>query len=79
MKKIDPNSVLALELASRNDYIAQLEANIENWKKLQIENCHSASAIRYYAELVEGARKEAASLRSISHPDYDTEPMERWA
>jgi hypothetical protein len=30
------------------------------------------AAAWYYAE------KEAKSLRSISHPDYDTEPMERW-
>jgi hypothetical protein len=78
MQKIDPNTILALDLVGRNEYIAELEAKIENWKQLQIENCHSASAIRYYAELVYEARKEAASLRSISHPDYDTEPMERW-
>jgi hypothetical protein len=35
---------------------------------------------RFWA-IVDAAREEREnkSLRSISHPDYDTEPMERWA
>jgi hypothetical protein len=55
---VDTNSILALNLVSKSDYISQLKADIENWKQLQVENCHSASAIRYYAELVYEARAE---------------------
>jgi hypothetical protein len=55
---VDTNSILALNLVSKSDYIAELKADIENWKQLQVENCHSAAAIRYYAELVYEARAE---------------------
>lgn len=65
MQKIDTNSILALNLVSKSDYIAELEADIENWKQLQVENCHSASAIRHYAELVYEARRELNRVRGI--------------
>jgi hypothetical protein len=65
MQKIDPNTILALDLVSKSDYIAELEADIENWKQLQVENCHSASAIRHYAELVYEARRELNRVRGI--------------
>ena len=58
MNTVDTNSILALDLVTKSEYIAELKADIENWKQLQVENCHSASAIRYYAELVYEARAE---------------------
>jgi hypothetical protein len=55
---VDTNSILALNLVTRDEYIEQLNSNIENWKALQVEQAHSASDIRYYAELVYEARAE---------------------
>ena len=62
LKEIDPNTVLAFNLISRTDYIEKLKADIENWKTRQVEQAHSASAIRYYAELVYSAREELERL-----------------
>jgi uncharacterized protein YfaP (DUF2135 family) len=52
------NNILALNLVSKSDYIAQLQSNIKNWQEAQVAEAHSAASIRYYAELVYEARKE---------------------
>jgi uncharacterized protein YfaP (DUF2135 family) len=61
--EINLDSVLAFNLVTKAEQIARIEADIENWKALQIEQNHSASAIRYYAELVYAARKDLARLK----------------
>jgi uncharacterized protein YfaP (DUF2135 family) len=65
MQKIDLNTVLVFDLVTKEQRIAELEANIENWKARQVEQAHSASDIRYYAELVYAARTELAQLKGI--------------
>lgn len=62
MNQINLDSVLALNLVSKADYIAQLQANIEEWKAAQVREAHSATAIRYYWELVRDARAELERL-----------------
>jgi hypothetical protein len=56
--KINLETVLVFDLVSKTEYIAKLNADIESWKKAQVEQAHSATDIRHYAELVYGARKE---------------------
>ena len=62
MNQINLDSVLALNLVSKADYIAQLQTNIEEWKAAQVREAHSAASIRYYWELVRDARAELERL-----------------
>jgi hypothetical protein len=56
--RINLDTVLAFNLVSKEDYIAQLKANIKEWQRLQAEQAHSKAAIFYYCDLVLEARKE---------------------
>jgi uncharacterized protein YfaP (DUF2135 family) len=59
---INLDSVLALNLISKADRIAELKANIETWKAAQVAEAHSKTAIFYYCDLVMEARAELERL-----------------
>jgi hypothetical protein len=59
-------SCWALEPSEKSMLTEQLNEVAKNLKAI-----YAARAELY-------SNKESKSLRSISHPDYDTEPMERW-
>jgi hypothetical protein len=61
-KGINLDTVLALNLISREDYIAQLKSNIKEWQRLQAEQADSKTAIFYFCDLVVEARKELERL-----------------
>lgn len=62
MAQINGHEVLAFNLLSREEYIAGLKMNIEEWKSLQYKHSTSEAAIRNYGELVFLARKELERL-----------------
>lgn len=63
MSNINLDPILVFNLVTKEQRIAQLENQIEIWKQRQVAEAHSASAIRYYWELVMDAREELKRLK----------------